>query len=70
MAQEIGSAFINYFYQCYDNDRVQLQNIYVWILSCVSLLAELLHADLRGTGVPRYAVYYGEDCRRFLPSFL
>ena len=29
MAQEIGRAFINFFYQCYDTDRNQLQNIYV-----------------------------------------
>ncbi|KAK8789672.1 nuclear transport factor 2 [Blastocystis sp. subtype 4] len=28
MAQEIGRAFINFFYQCYDTDRTQLQNIY------------------------------------------
>lgn len=29
MAQELGRAFISFFYQCYDGDRTQLQTIYV-----------------------------------------
>lgn len=29
MAQELGRAFISFFYQCYDSDRTQLQTIYV-----------------------------------------
>ncbi|KAK8792412.1 hypothetical protein WA538_003793 [Blastocystis sp. DL] len=28
MAQELGRAFISFFYQCYDGDRTQLQTIY------------------------------------------
>ena len=64
MAQELGRAFIQYFYQCYDSDRVQLQNIYVGISQHMLLLAGLFHAVLRGTGVPWHAVYYAEDCCR------
>ena len=61
MAQEIGRAFINFFYQCYDTDRTQLQNIYVEGASLEWVVARLLDADLWGTRIPWNAEHYGKD---------
>ena len=67
MAQELGKSFITYFYQSYDGDRTALQGIYVCGIEIALWIAGLLHADLRGPGVPRNPGYYDQDCRSVIP---